>query len=279
MPNASPIGELTFRRNSNLLAESDFGGHVFWRDVRTGAIERSMKLAPDGAFGMAISPDGRRIALARNNGATVYDARSEKVLFTVGGFKGEVDGVDFSPDGNLLAIAGGPAIVVDGHTGAPRYPLQDAASGFAIRIKFSPDGRVIATGDAADGSARIWDAKTGRLLHVLSGHTGAIFRIAFSRDGKLLATGSLDGTAKIWQVSDPAATPLTLQGHTAAVYDVAFTPDGRRLIDSSRDDTARIDAINLDDLVRIARSRLTRTLTTAECRQYLHRATCPPGRQ
>jgi predicted HicB family RNase H-like nuclease len=52
---------------------------------------------------------------------------------------------------------------------------------------FSPDGSRIATA-SADGTAKIWDAKTGRELITLKGHTGGIYCIAFSPDGKLLIT-------------------------------------------------------------------------------------------
>jgi hypothetical protein len=34
-------------------------------------------------------------------------------------------------------------------------------------------------------------------------------------------------------------------------------------------------ALDLDELVEIAESELTRTFTDQECRQYLHMPTCP----
>jgi len=34
-------------------------------------------------------------------------------------------------------------------------------------------------------------------------------------------------------------------------------------------------ALDLDDLLKIAHDELTRTLTDAECRQYLHVEACP----
>jgi WD40 repeat protein len=127
----------------------------------------------------------------------------------------------------------------------------------------------------AVGIARVWSAGDGRFLDVLKGHTAFVKALAFSPDGKTLATGSFDSTIKLWNVTDFAQPPLTLQGHTAAVYGVIFSPDGKRLLSGSRDTTARVDAIDVGDLVRIAHTRVTRSLTTAECQQYLHRSTCP----
>ena len=68
---------------------------------------------------------------------------------------------------------------------------------------------------------------------------------------------------------------MTLTGHTFAVHDVAFSPEGDSLATASADGTARVYYLRLDDLMRAASERLTRTFTPAECRQYLHVSTCP----
>ena len=39
----------------------------------------------------------------------------------------------------------------------------------------------------------------------------------------------------------------------------------------------RIHALRIEDLLALARSRVTRTLTEDECRKYLHVETCPSG--
>jgi len=64
---------------------------------------------------------------------------------------------------------------------------------------------------------------------------------------------------------------LTLPGEM-----VAYSPDGKRLASSSVDGTTRVYAVDVDDLVALARSRLTRWFTPAECKQYLHMDVCPP---
>jgi len=52
-------------------------------------------------------------------------------------------------------------------------------------------------------------------------------------------------------------------------------PDGRRLATASRDGTSRVYVAELDDLVSLARSRVTRSLTVEECQKYLHKTQCP----
>jgi arylsulfatase A-like enzyme len=57
-----------------------------------------------------------------------------------------------------------------------------------IGILGAPGGR--------DGTARLWDAATGKPLGEPMRHTGYISAVAFSKDGRMIATGSWDGTAR-----------------------------------------------------------------------------------
>jgi WD40 repeat protein len=59
-----------------------------------------------------------------------------------------------------------------------------------------------------------------------------------------------------------------------AVSSVAFSPDGLRLASVDTKGVVRVWALDLDELVRIAEHELTRDLTDAECRQYLHQPNC-----
>jgi WD40 repeat protein len=68
---------------------------------------------------------------------------------------------------------------------------------------------------------------------------------------------------------------LTLYGPVEGFFRVIFSPDGTRLATSGPDGTTRIYVLPLDDLVALAKSRLTRSLTTEECQQYLHVDVCP----
>ncbi|MEZ4767868.1 MAG: WD40 repeat domain-containing protein [Caldilineales bacterium] len=67
---------------------------------------------------------------------------------------------------------------------------------------------------------------------------------------------------------------LTLRGENNGP-DLAFTPDGRFLATTSGSGNVHIYATALDDLLTLARERVTRPLTQAECQRFLHMEACP----
>jgi len=185
------------------------------------------------------SPDGTRIASAKDNGADVWDVTTGKKLVTFSGH--------------------GEGVALDG-------------------IAYSPDGKWIAT-SGTDATIKVWDSATGGVIFTLVGHTGPTFGVAFSPDGQYLATSSVDRTVKVWKLpkaGEQVPEPLTLYGNTGAVYQVAFSPDGGRIVSVGRDHVVRIYELKIRDLIAIARSRLTRDLTQNECQKYLHMEMCPP---
>ena len=97
--------------------------------------------------------------------------------------------------------------------------------------------------------------------------------MSYSNDGKYLATASTDKTAKIWD-AQTGKELLTLNA-PSGFTGVAFDPDVTKLAVASRDGTTRIYLLHIEDLITLAKSRLTRTLTLKECQQYLHVETCP----
>jgi WD40 repeat protein len=87
-----------------------------------------------------------------------------------------------------------------------------------------------------------------------------------------MATAGRDGTIKLWDLNDGTLVmALTEPGPPA--YWLAFSDDGK-LLTAIDDDVVRVFALDVAALVEIARSRTTRDLTEAECRQYLHSEGC-----
>ncbi len=105
-------------------------------------------------------------------------------------------------------------------------------------VAFNPDGTRLATA-SADFTVRIWDARTGQMLHKLTNHKRPVQAVAFSPDGTQLASASQDGTVMVWD-AQAGKHQRTLEGHQGGVWCVAFSPDGNRLASGGEDETARV---------------------------------------
>lgn len=205
-------------------------------------------------FGVAFSPDGRKIAAASmHDGVIVWDARTQQRLGRPYGLTGSVTSVAFSPDGKRLAAGdwkqGQPGALWIGNAETGRKELIIPAHvGIIWSIAFSSDGgRIASAGE--DGTVQVWSLGTGDGIKTLKDETEGFTSVAFSRDGRYLAaaTGTRyefplkkpRGVVRIWDTSTWQVVH-TLKKHTGSVNSVAFSPDSRRLASAGSDRTVRI---------------------------------------
>jgi hypothetical protein len=191
-------------------------------------------------YGLALSPDGRRMATCCGGAVKLWDAAAGKKLLDLPRLHtGAVRGVAFSPDGKYLASGGNDrtARIWDTSTGREVIPLRrhnDTVTGVAFR----PDGRYLAT-SSDDGTVRIWDWSTGKAVVLPLGNIGKDSAVTFSPDGKFLAGGGEGGTIKLWE-ANTWKDVATLKGHADKVTSLAFSPGGTYLASGSRDKTVRL---------------------------------------
>src|SRR5262249_45920190 len=99
------------------------------------------------------------------------------------------------------------------------------------------DGRLLAVPYGLD--ILVFEARTGRLLRTLTGHTEGVHRPAFSPDGKRLACGALNAILRVWDVATGRAG-LRLTDHKDAVWSVAFDREGKRLVSADEGGTVKV---------------------------------------
>jgi WD40 repeat protein len=137
--------------------------------------------------------------------------------------------------GSAARAATAPSITV-------RHPR--GITGLAVSL----DGATLAT-SGPDGTARLWDAASGKPLAVLQGHRGAVAAVAFARGGKTVVTGGFDGTVRLWDASTGKALKELL-GHTREVRAVSVSADGSRIASGGADKTVCVWDADRGDLIR-----------------------------
>ena len=95
----------------------------------------------------------------------------------------------------------------------------------SIASLWLPDNQHIISG-SWDKSVRMWDVKTGRLIHIFEGNPGPVHAVAVSKDGTFVVSGGNDGIVRGWDVKSGKLI-AKLEGHGGWVRGVAFLPDGR----------------------------------------------------
>jgi len=116
-------------------------------------------------------------------------------------------------------------------------PAHGISEAFCMSVAFDRTGSLVAVGHA-DATVRIFDATSGELLRVCTGHTQSIHSVAFSPDGRSLASSSDDTTVRVWDVATGREIRC-LEEHSGVVWSVAWSPDGSFLASGSSDRTIR----------------------------------------
>jgi WD40 repeat protein len=145
--------------------------------------------------------------------------------------------VAWSPDGERLLSSGGARVVVwDARTGAQ---VREIARGtWRLHAAWSRDGARVVTGSHT-GTIKLWDARTGALLHTLTGHEQHVTAADFDPSGRHVLSASLDRTVRIWDAATGALL-RTVTDHGLQVQSARYSLDGTRIITASADTTARI---------------------------------------
>ena len=191
-------------------------------------------------WGAALSPDGKRMAIAGDNWiASVRDIESGAELHTLRGHFNSLFGIDFSPDGDRIATASRDetARIWNANTGEELHTLRGHTQEVRT-LAFSPDGQRIATG-SFDGLTKIWDATNGQELLNLKGHTYLVVSLAWHPTKERIATSGFDGTARIWDTTHGAEI-LNLEGHSGRINAIAFSLDGTLIVTGGDDRTIRL---------------------------------------
>ncbi|MDX2308596.1 MAG: TIR domain-containing protein [Hyphomicrobium sp.] len=269
------VFNLTLSPDGMILAAGTNTSKVYILDTATLEERFVLDAGEDVISGLRFSPDGRRLVSSGDKVPEVWDVATGKKLFDLvrPNAKRSVYQVHFSPAGDrILATTNeNQAYIHDASNGKllqtlqgatydemrDRYAKSESADGFGVADPivdavnratftiwgsttegtFSPDGKLVAVTGAAnpDGSVRLFDVKSGKLVRTLTGGRGASMlpplgygsKLSFSPDGSTLVAAPLEQSIKIWNVADGK---LRREFAASGVNSFVLTADGEALV-------------------------------------------------
>ncbi|MFH8636033.1 nSTAND1 domain-containing NTPase [Streptomyces goshikiensis] len=190
--------------------------------------------APEAARALVHSSQRRDLVFLRRISESIgqyalgsVDTHPERAILLSLAALGECAPTPAARRGLLTALASSHLRVrLDGHTDTVRH------------IAWSPDGRRLATA-SRDGTARVFDAGSGRCDHVLRSEGPMVESVSWAPDSSRLATVGRDPVVRLWDArsGDPERL-LTAPGFVGR--QVAWSPRGTHVAASSKDRVVRV---------------------------------------
>lgn len=224
---------VSFTPDGKSLISVDYGRLVRIWDVAHGKETKQWNVPIAGVgpeTGMAMSPDGKTLAMASPNLVQVVNVATGEVTAKCNIENGFYGHLCFSPDNSKLAgiFQSTGVHLFDAKSGELLWKNVDAIPDYRNGIAFTPDGKAVAVTGNVRQSARLLDAKTGTEIRKFQG-AHAIGPLTVSPDGKRLFAGSqLSHVANIWDV-ETGKKLGELKPKLTSGMQVTISPDGKTL--------------------------------------------------
>jgi WD40 repeat protein/DNA-binding SARP family transcriptional activator len=223
---------------------------------RSFDIER--KVGGFSIFDARWSPDGERLAIARDSGiAWILDAHTGEKLLTLSGKHVDyINNILWSPSGDRLLTTSfdSNAVVWDAQTGAPIYTLRGHREPI-FNGEWSPSGDRILT-SSQDGTVKVWDAATGKeRLAIVVSPPQVVVMASWSPSGEsILAVGGVG--PRVYDAATGEEQLALTSGKAYIMGSIGWSPAGDRIsIDYADASTSIWDATSGEELFNLRGQR------------------------
>jgi WD40 repeat protein len=210
-------------------------------DVATGAVRARLTGPGGGITGLQLSADGATLLASAQDGRLyVWSLPDGTLRRTLVGHQSLVSSVALSADGQRAASASADGTVRLWDLASGQGRVLTAAGWYEdALVTLSADGRRVASASIHSDAASVWNADTGELLCLLTGHGTGVGALLLAPDGtRVLSTSARESAIRVWDARTGDLLVL-LTGHAAPVTALAMSGDGRRLVSGGDDGELR----------------------------------------
>jgi len=189
-----------FAPNGKMLAFGSEDGSIILLTMPDGKLVRQ-RTNTSTVIKLTFSPDGRFLATGGEDGSlNVWDARVERLIYSIEGLYAPVRAVAMSGDSRWLVSGGedGKVRIFDLQNGKEQNQIELPA--WVTCLAFRPTDQKLIIG-CGDGSVCFYTLSRQSVDQFLHLHADTISALAFSLDGRLLASAGGDHTIALWEVS------------------------------------------------------------------------------
>lgn len=237
----------------------------------------------------AFSADSSLLLIGNFDGAHVYETGSWRHLTALADLTSRTEGNyavwagHFLSDGRHLVTGDSGK-----RQGSALWDMTDwsivgtipVEGGSSEHVSASADGRLVGFATITSGMVSVFDEndilaeppEAAEPVGQFDAPDGLTF-IALSPDGSVLVTGGLTRQLTFWDVTtEQRMYTLETGSHPG---EPTFSDDGRHLLVPYENGVTHLLSLDPQELIDLARNRVTRDLTEPECGLYLHVESCP----